>query len=332
MAAKQNIIEINGRQYDADSGQPIIRRGANNAARVIDGFRAPSKNKGTKPAAANPIQPAAKVHASTQKSQTLHRAAARQSAKADETPKPAAPILKPDHERLDRAKQHQRSSLISKFGAAATASQTQTVTAPVMAAPAPVVQVATPTVSATRPQAAVKTEPVKHKATKRTKKRGSWLPKPSLKRPKTAAIAATVASIVVLGAYFTYLNIPNMALRVAASRAGLDANIPSYHPTGFAFSGPVSYAKGQLTLGFDSNSDDHSYTITERSSNWDSQSLLDNYVAQAHDQYLTFQERGLTIYVYDNNHASWVDGGVWYTIEGNALLNTEQVLKIAASF
>ena len=152
------------------------------------------------------------------------------------------------------------------------------------------------------------------------------------KRPRTVTILATGASVLLLVGYITYLNIPNMALRVAAARAGFEANMPGYRPNGFKFSGPISYSPGQITIKFDSNTDDRSYTITERETNWDSQSLLENFVKSETDLYSTFQERGLTVFIYDGSNAAWVNGGIWYTIAGDAsLLNSEQLLKIASS-
>src|SRR5665811_2332995 len=106
--------------------------------------------------------------------------------------------------------------------------------------------------------------------------------------------------------YITYLNIPNMAMRVAASRAGFEASMPGYNPNGFKFSGPIAYSPGQITIQFSSNTDEREYNITERQTAWDSQGLLDNFVkdetgsASAHS---TFRERGLTVYVYDGSKA-----------------------------
>lgn len=122
-----------------------------------------------------------------------------------------------------------------------------------------------------------------------------------------------------------------MALRIASSRAGFQASLPGYSPSGFRFAGPVAYSDGVIELEYASNSDDRAYSLTQKESAWDSQSLLDNYVENRTDDYLTFQERGLTVYVYDGSQATWVDRGIWYTIEGDSNLTTEQLLKIASS-
>ncbi len=330
MSSKQNIIEINGRRYDATTGQPIAKLAKLNtgAPKVIDGFRAPASRKSA--TTSKPARTPQPHHTRpVQKSKTLHRAAVR----ASQTPQKTAAspkIAGPAEERLSRANRHQKSSMISKFGSNA---QPKTNAEPALSAPVVLPLAQAPAVTSTRPAAAVAPQaapsvsptPAKHKASKKR------LGRTALHKPKFAAVAAAVAAVLVLGSYFTYLNVPNVALRIAASRAGMDANIPSYQPSGYAFTGPSSYSQGELTLQYKSNTDDSTYQVTEKESNWDSQSLLDNYVAKEHEQHLTFQERGLTVYVYDGSNASWVDGGVWYSIEGDAPLNTEQLLKIASS-
>jgi hypothetical protein len=145
------------------------------------------------------------------------------------------------------------------------------------------------------------------------------------------SLAATSLVALLIVGYVVYLNVPNMALRVAAREAGFDARMPGYKPTGFRFGGPITYEPGQITINFNSNTDERSFSIAQRETNWDSQSLLDNYVASTGGLYQTYQDRGLTIYVYDGSNATWVNGGIWYTIEGQSLLNAEQLIKIAGS-
>jgi hypothetical protein len=132
--------------------------------------------------------------------------------------------------------------------------------------------------------------------------------------------------------YITYINIPNMALRVASSRAGFAAHLPGYQPAGFGFNGPVAYQTGEITVSYGTPADDRKYTIVQKQSNWDSQTLLDHIEPQAELYPATYQESGLTVYVYDGKVATWVNAGVWYTINNDtSQLTTEQMLKIAAS-
>jgi hypothetical protein len=152
----------------------------------------------------------------------------------------------------------------------------------------------------------------------------------SIKRNFIPATAASLSVLLIVG-YVTYLNIPNFAMKVAASRAGFDASLPGYTPDGFSFHGPVAYNSGKVVVDFTSNTDDSRYQVAQQESNWDSKSLLENVVKEKTDKYLTFEDRGLTIYVYDGQNATWVNGGVMYTIISESKLNTEQLINIATS-
>jgi hypothetical protein len=133
------------------------------------------------------------------------------------------------------------------------------------------------------------------------------------------------------GGYLTYLNMPNISVRVAAMQAGIDASYPSYNPDGYSLSGPVKYTDGRVTLSYNANGGPQNYTINQSRSSWNSDAVLDNYVApRAGTNYIPYTERGLVIYTYDNN-AAWVNGGILYTIEGNAPLSSEQIRRIATS-
>jgi hypothetical protein len=152
----------------------------------------------------------------------------------------------------------------------------------------------------------------------------------AIRKPRAIHFTAAALGLLLLGGYFAYINMPNLSVRVAASRAGVNASYPEYKPAGYAFNGPVSYAPGEVLLEFASNTNDQSYTISQRSSNWDSQAVLDNFVSQKSDSYLTYSEQGLTIYTF-GDQAAWVNHGVLYTVDGNAPLSSEQILQIAAS-
>lgn len=159
----------------------------------------------------------------------------------------------------------------------------------------------------------------------------SFLERIGIANKLAPAIAVSAVALILVG-YITYLNMPNLALRVAANRAGFDASMPSYTPEGYSFDGPIAYNSGQITVDFRSNTNDsQAYSLSQRKSAWNSESLLENVVKPEDKNYLTFQDRGLTIYVYESQ-ATWVNGGVWYTINTNSSqLNTEQLVKIASS-
>lgn len=148
---------------------------------------------------------------------------------------------------------------------------------------------------------------------------------------RAANMAMAGMAILVLTGFFVYQNIPNLSMRLASTRAGFAAGLPSYQPTGFSQNKLVTYSPGKVTISFHSNSDERQYRLTQQVSNWNSQALVDNYLATADKPYQTYQQQGRTVYIYDDGNATWVNGGVWYQIDGKSSLTSDQLLKIAAS-
>jgi hypothetical protein len=107
--------------------------------------------------------------------------------------------------------------------------------------------------------------------------------------------------------------------------------MPAYQPSGFALTSPIEAAAGVITLQFRSNTDHRTFNVSQRASNWTSQSLLASYVAPTGKPYQTYSDKGKTIYLYNNSSATWVNGGIWYQVEGASNLNTEQLLRLANS-
>ena len=95
--------------------------------------------------------------------------------------------------------------------------------------------------------------------------------------------------------------------------------------------GILKYAPGEVTLSFHSNTDDRHFSVIQRASNWDSQTLRDDFVANSGHAYHTLQAGGRTIYAFSQGNATWVNGGIWYQIIDNADLSTSQLLNLATS-
>lgn len=147
---------------------------------------------------------------------------------------------------------------------------------------------------------------------------------------RVSSVMAACLGVMILGGYLSYINMPNLSVRVAAAQAGIHAEYPGYVPSGYQFDGPVSYSNGQVLLTFGATGGTTNYQINQQKSSWDSQAVLDNFVVAQTDEYDVNDTQGLTVYTYGNN-AAWVNKGVLYTITGDAPLRTEQVLKIATS-
>ena len=149
--------------------------------------------------------------------------------------------------------------------------------------------------------------------------------------PRPFSIATAGLALLLLGGYFTYINMPSLSVRVAAAQAGIDASYPEYRPDGYSLRGTVAYKEGEVSMQFGANAGPQEFTVTQAKSSYDSVAVLDNHVKPASgEQYTTYNERGLTIYTYDSN-AAWVNGGILYTITGDAPLSGEQIRRIATS-
>lgn len=149
--------------------------------------------------------------------------------------------------------------------------------------------------------------------------------------PRAVSLSMSVLAVALLAGFFAVQNVPNISMRVAAARAGISADMPNYTPSGFGFKGPIHYSSGQVTINFASHTDDRSYVIRQKDSAWNSDALLANYVVAENKQYQTYIDRGRTLYIYDGSNATWVDDGIWYQIEGDSKMTTDQLVRIAAS-
>ena len=321
---KATTVTINGTVYDSRTGMPLR----------------------TERSQATPRHHAGQLHAHPQKSRTLNRkyvqreaAAAPKEVSVHQRTAPNHAISK--HRTPTAQKRVVRHPAVTKFRDIAPPAQRhhkvqQQDIGPVKhqlqakveqrQAPAPVRTVKPSDVLKREALAtAIAQTPAKH--TKKPVKQA----KQQSKVKRFASFASASLAILVLGAYLTYLNMPAISTRVAAAQAGIDATYPGYQPSGYSLSGPVAYSAGDVTMKFAANGGPQNYTLSQARSDWDSSAVLDNYVTpSAGANYTETTAGGLTIYRYGSN-AAWVNGGILYTITGNATLSNDQIQRIATS-
>lgn len=141
---------------------------------------------------------------------------------------------------------------------------------------------------------------------------------------------AAMAAVLVIGGFVTYLNRASVQLQVASVRAGFQASMPTYAPSGFERQSASNQDKA-VAINFVSPASNEGFTLTQQSSDWDSQTLFDSIVAVNDNSYQTVQSNGRTIYIYGNGNAAWVDGGILYKVNGDAGLNSDQIISLATS-
>lgn len=303
---KNNTVTISGKKYDAVTGLPVTT---------------------AKPASSKtPKQPtpATGIHAAPQRSQTLVRRVIKKPAGA------LKPARKPG-QTMDIA----RSRAISRFAPhPVTAVKEKPVVTDIPATKHPLLarvhqaQVAKKTPALTSQE--VKDREIAKALAAETPK--VHKKKFMRRHPKFITIASISVVIAVAVAYIVYMNMPALSVSVAATQAGINATYPQYQPDGYSLSGPVTYTDGAVSINFAANTGSTKFDITQAKSSWDSTAVLENLVKKtAGDNYITSQERGLTIYTYGNGDAAWVNAGILYTIVGDAPLSGDQIRHIATS-
>lgn len=151
---------------------------------------------------------------------------------------------------------------------------------------------------------------------------------------RSQQVAGFSALIVISGALLALVvsqSTPAIKMRIASAKAGFSASLPGDSPAGFHMN-DLSYGAGAVAVAYKSNSDqERSFSITQKSSSWDSTTLRDAFVEKADKHFRAVEQNGLTIYLYNGNNATWVSNGVWYQVQGNGSLSDRQLVDIAKS-
>lgn len=353
MVKSTQIIEINGKKYDAHTGRLV-----SGAASNISKPKRPASQIATKPTAAGAdikrTTPAVarQVHKRTQRSQTLMRSAVKRPVrspavktahskshpeqKQTAAPTAVSPLTKHmDLSRIKRAEAVKRSNLVSKFGSNGVKKQhplessfNAVSVAPMEVRPAPK---SLSTENKSRVHTVLENGLKQAESHKQSYPHAKRSHKPKTKKSKLVSYGASALAFVLLTGFIAYQNIPNLSMRYASTRSGVSASLPGYQPSGFSLNRNIEYNPGQITLEFSSNSDDREFRITQRETSWNSESLYSNYVLAKSDQVQKYEDKGRTIYLYGDNNATWVNGGIWYDINGDSQLNSDQLIRIATS-
>lgn len=305
----------------------------------------PSKSKTVTPNTATTTKKSGSVHNIAPVHRVIHRSATlnRAGVKAPKITAPESSVKKsverksattPAH-RLERAYSTEKSPIISHFNRTFA----QTTREPKAQHTSAVLSMSHIAKAAEKARRANHMQRVKHEliakslaeANKMSKQHAHKQQK-SHTRGTVSAVAGVMAAIVLAG-YVAYLNVPSLSVKFASSRAGFAATVPSQTPAGYSLKRPIAYSPGQVILNFGSNTDGRHFSVQQQPSTWDSEALKENFVAKnTSTEPMTYQDNGLTIYIYDGGNAAWVNNGKFYSIKSsNSGLDTQQVLDIATS-
>jgi hypothetical protein len=316
-----NTIEINGKRYDAKSGALLVggHTASPKAAAKPKIAHQVAKHAGRAPAGSKTLMRHAVKKPGAHKKQFRAQVPAEVSAAQVVVSKSAKRV---DPKRLQKAGKVPKSHLITHF--------------------APLGQESTFEVPTTLPARSItaapsKTKSAKHKTTADLLEQAilnatshTELPHKPRKKAKRRSLAAASAVVVLAIGFIGYQQVPNLELHTASARAGIKAGLPGYQPAGYSL-GQLNYSDGVVATQFHSNSDDRAYTLTQKRSNWDDAALRDSFVAPLDRNYQTADAGGLTVYLYGNGNATWVNGGLWYQVEANGALSNQQLVDLAKS-
>lgn len=305
----EQTILVNGTHYDVVTGLPINK---------------PTPNRTPVPSTGKTVHPSRHMHKQTQKSHTLNRHVVKKQA-------PPKSVTRPTHA---------KSPMITKFAAHPSAPTRQHhLVSDIGPSVHPIVHKAQSRLesspkqslsTAVKPAAIIKKEAIAEAMKKAPHHNTAKPVKAGRRTPRMFSLASMALAVLLLAGYFTYINLPNLSVRVAAAQAGIDASYPEYRPDGYRLSG-VNYNKGSVSLKFAANAGPQSFVITQQQTAWDSTAVKENYVAPNWgNDVMSYAERGLTIYAHEGN-AAWVNGGILYTISGDAPLSSSQVRSIATN-
>lgn len=147
------------------------------------------------------------------------------------------------------------------------------------------------------------------------------------RRLKTSTIMATGLAVLLISGFFAYTQMPNLSVRVAANRAGIEATNPRI-PNGYSVNGPVAYSKGTVTINYKNNSGGEGYSVIQEAKSQNSvKELID---PKNEKNYETIKSGDIIIYK-SGDRAMWRNGDVIYTIIGDQNLSDNQILEIAVN-
>ena len=350
MGKTNNIIEINGKRYDASTGALLPKQSIDGlskpikqAAQLQSAYAAPHTI--TKKPVMNDIVRGPAKHLAArapEPARTLMRTAVKKPSPSLKrqvkaqgpvsvvashattaiTTKPAAHSLNPKH--VSHAQKVPKSKHVNRFFKDSKHKAAPNVVVPIAVASARPHNVP----QATHPK---NTAELLQHALESAKSHEQTFNKSQLKKPRPiVSMSMGVLALIVIIGVVASQSYTTLRLQLASSKAGFNASMPAYKPAGYSL-GNLTYEPGAVGISFKSNSDSRAFTVSEKSSQWDSNTLREQVLTPTGTQYQTVESAGRTIFVDDKQNANWVNGGVWYSVKTNGTLNDQQLIEIAKS-
>ena len=312
---KNDTITVNGQSYDKQTGLPVSTPAPGRPARQTPNHR-----------------PATSLHGGAQKSKTLRRTPPKKP-----QPDITSPMVarRPQRRSLDIARHPE----VKKIAPAPA----RTPESPDIAPRAhPHVEKANQHIAAKKTaQHPAPHRPMTPKETKDaeiaraldsapTKKEKRPKKQRSHRHKKIRRISLISISIAIVLGAIIWINLPALSVHFAATQTGVAAAIPHYTPDGFRLRLPIQTNDNQVTITYTATNGDTSFILQQSNSSWNSDAVRAMVEEDSKGGFLTSRDRGITVYTYNGN-AAWVNRGILYTIEGDAGLSSDAIMRIANS-
>lgn len=142
-------------------------------------------------------------------------------------------------------------------------------------------------------------------------------------------ISLIIIAVLAAVGFAAWQKFPQLSIKLAASRAHINASVPSYKPDGYSLAAPAQAINGQVLIKYKAAADaDQGYDISQAPSEMTSVSLA-NTLSPSGAQMQTSQVGGNTVYIYGpKNDAAWVNNGILYKLNDRANLSSDQIIDI----
>lgn len=350
MSKISSTVDINGQRYNAITGQLVgtMKKAATQVKKPSVGFNLDGFTKRSPQLKPRTKRSVSSIKRVPERSKTLMRSVVKKpSTKMQKTDSVKNHNLTPNYARAFRAKITPKNDKVRKFGLLSSKDRAQsakdrTITAEIITRRAPQARTIS-SASASAQTTAV--ELTSHQqlerlldyalhradAHKQALKHSAKKPWHKVKGlPKWLSIAAVFFVFGGVGGFIVWKNVPAVPLKVAASRAQINASLPSYTPAGFNYAGHIEVKAGAITIPYTDSS--KSYTVTQKASKMDSSSLADTALPKNVPTQTLDASGHAPVFGYtdnDNSVATCVSGGVQTIVSGN--IDTDSAQKVASS-
>ncbi len=321
MKQQNNTVTVNGQLYDTKTGLqlPPQSSGISNGS---------AETRRSQPTTAHTL------HSPQRKSTTLRRSSVKKQPPTSQPQKKGvSPDIMPRKRPGSAAKATPRSAVIKKYSPQTKQQHTETTDIKPRSHPHEV-RARQVRRTATKPagprQSAKEIKEAEIAKALRNAKPTTSHPTQKKKHTKLVRIGSISAIVVLIAAAALWINLPKLSVTIASAQSGVAATIPHFRPDGYSLQIPITAEENKVIITFASNQNDTSFTLAQEKSSWDSQAVRELVEKRSSGQFLTTNDRGLTIYTY-NGSAAWVNKGILYTIAGDSYLSNDTILRIANS-